>query len=156
MSIRNDETFPYVAEAKKEAERLAGSATGEVFEKKFSNSLMGKSAELLLREGFVGEFEPISHTNISNIVTPFTEKLAEFSTKQQVFYHDLFHHESKKLVEVKRWAERNVENELKNFFNIQFLRYNFSSWLFVFAHDNKETWLEHSIDLEQYAEEHNL
>jgi len=126
----NDPFRPYRNEVDIEIDAIDSSESGShgrSYNQIIKACESGKIAEIILREDAVGS------------------ALFEKATKR---YHDLYFPKGECFVEVKRWKQNSIPQNVEKFLREDSKKYNTSKWLFVFTYDDKHTWLDRIIDVE--------
>lgn len=123
--------LPYLAEVEEEVEGIDDNQQynggSRSYMQIYKASSHGKVAEVILRED-----ESVGH-------------LFERADKR---FHDLYFRDGKCFVEVKRWKERDIKQNLQRFLTKDAVSYNTSRWLAIFTYDDNYTWLDSVIDLQ--------
>lgn len=123
--------MPYLAEVEEEVEGIDDNQQynggSRSYMQIYDASSKGKVAEVILRED-----ESVGH-------------LFERADKR---FHDLYFRDGKCFVEVKRWKERDIKQNIQRFLAKDAVTYNTSRWLVIFTYDDNYTWLDSVIDLQ--------
>jgi hypothetical protein len=126
-----NKALPYRAEVEEEAEGIDDNQQynggSRSYMQIYDASSKGKVAEVILRED-----ESVGH-------------LFERADKR---FHDLYFRDGKCFVEVKRWKERDIQQNLQRFLSKDSVSYNTSRWLVIFTYDDNYTWLDRVIDIQ--------
>jgi hypothetical protein len=126
-----NKALPYLAEVEEEVEGIDDNQQynggSRSYMQIYDASSKGKVAEVILRED-----ESVGH-------------LFERADKR---FHDLYFRDGKCFVEVKRWKERDIKQNLQRFLAKDAVSYNTSRWLVIFTYDDNYTWLDSVIDLQ--------
>jgi len=127
QQILNDPKKSYRTETDEEIERISDSNPNRSIFNITKASDNGKLAEIIIREDVT---------------------LAKLFEKALKKYHDLYFTPTGDLVEIKRWKQNQIRNNLYNYLSHDAKEYNTSRWLLIFTYDENLTWLEQIVDVE--------